>query len=171
MDKEKNKIKDAGQGISTDTSSKAEVKINPNAFIRNIAVAGNKTGISAHMPVSEDADVQQEKENPVDSESKIQNSPKNVEETKTKESAKRKKGQATSIDYENVFLARNELSNRQGLYIDKENYEVLQTLVRSIRSERLSVSGLVDNIVKHHIELYGDEINRIFEENIRKPVK
>jgi hypothetical protein len=47
----------------------------------------------------------------------------------------------------------------------------LQTLVRSIRSERLSVSGLVDNIVRHHIELYGDEINRIYDENNRKPVR
>ncbi|MFG5856603.1 DUF3408 domain-containing protein [Dysgonomonas sp. Shenzhen-Wh21] len=69
------------------------------------------------------------------------------------------------------FPNRNELKNRQGLYIDKENYEVLQTLVRSIRTERLSVSGLVDNIINHHIELYGDEINRIYEENIKKPIK
>lgn len=73
--------------------------------------------------------------------------------------------------YQQQFLSKNELSNRQGLYIDKDNYEVLQTLVRSIRSERLSVSGLVDNIIKHHIELYGDDINRIFEENFRKPIK
>jgi hypothetical protein len=82
--------------------------------------------------------------------------------------AKRKRGQ---VDYERLFLSRNELRNRQGLYIDRENYEILQTLVRSILGERLSVSGLVDNIVSHHIEIYGDEINRIYDENSRKPVK
>ncbi|KAA6313243.1 hypothetical protein EZS27_035954, partial [termite gut metagenome] len=43
--------------------------------------------------------------------------------------------------------------------------------VRSVRSQRLSVSGLVDNIVRHHIERYEDEINRIYEENIRNPIK
>ncbi|NDV93409.1 DUF3408 domain-containing protein [Dysgonomonas sp. 521] len=166
MDKEKNKSKNDGQDISTDASSKAGVKINPGAFIRNIAIAGNNTRSSAYLPISDEANnMVPENDNPIHAESE------NTGEPKTKEQPKRRKGQATAIDYENIFLARNELSNRQGLYIDKENYEVLQTLVRAIRSERLSVSGLVDNIIKHHIELYGDEINRIFEENIRKPIK
>jgi hypothetical protein len=86
----------------------------------------------------------------------------------TERPAKRKRNQAA--DYAELFLNRNELRNRQGLYISRENYEVLQVLVRSIRNERLSVSGLVDNIVRHHIEVYGDEINRIYENNTRKPV-
>jgi len=76
---------------------------------------------------------------------------------------KRKRNQVP--DYESLFLSRDEFRDRQGLYISRENYEVLQTLVRSIRMERLSVSGLVDNIVSHHIEVYGDEINRIYDEN------
>ncbi|KAA6304961.1 hypothetical protein EZS27_043389, partial [termite gut metagenome] len=29
----------------------------------------------------------------------------------------------------------------------------------------------VDNIVGHHIERYEEDINRIYEENIRKPIK
>jgi hypothetical protein len=87
----------------------------------------------------------------------------------TERPAKRKRNQAA--DYTELFLTRNELHNRQGLYISRENYEVLQVLVRSIRNERLSVSGLVDNIVHHHIELYSDEINRVYENNTRKPVQ
>lgn len=170
MDKEKNKSKNKRQDISTDVSSKAEVKINSNAFIRNIAVAGNNTGLSAYQPASIQAGMKQEAGNVTGLENK-DSAPEISEEPKIKESGKRRKGQVNAIDYEAAFLARNELSNRQGLYIDKENYEVLQTLIRSIRSERLSVSGLVDNIIRHHIELYGDEINRIFEENIRKPIK
>jgi hypothetical protein len=92
-----------------------------------------------------------------------------VAEDKPKEQVKRKRQQAA--DYENLFLVRNEIRTRQGLYIGRDNYETLQTLVRAIRSERLSVSGLVDNIVRHHIETYEDEINRIYEENVRKPIK
>jgi hypothetical protein len=63
----------------------------------------------------------------------------------TERPAKRKRNQAA--DYAELFLNRNELRNRQGLYISRKNYEVLQVLVRSIRNERLSVSGLVDNIL------------------------
>jgi hypothetical protein len=87
----------------------------------------------------------------------------------TERPTKRKRNQAA--DYTELFLTRNELRNRQGLYISRENYEVLQVLVRSIRNERLSVSGLVDNIVRHHIELYEDEINRVYENNTRKPIQ
>ena len=76
--------------------------------------------------------------------------------------AKRKRGQ--TVDYETLFLYRNELRERQGLYISRENYETLQLPVRAIPGEQLSVCSLVDNIVSHHIEMYGDDINRIYDE-------
>lgn len=134
----------------------AKVKINTNAFIRQVSLAGSNTD----MQQSTDASVQTEVENDL-----------SEEKSKESQSPRKKKSQTIPHDYESTFLNRNELRNRQGLYIDKENYEILQTLVRSIRTERLSVSGLVDNIINHHIELYGDEINRIYEENIKKPIK
>lgn len=129
----------------------AKVKINTSAFIHQISVAGS----NSNMQQTPDTPMQTEDE----------------EETKGSQLSRKKKSQISSFDYELTFLNRNELRNRQGLYIDKMNYEVLQTLVRSIRTERLSVSGLVDNIISHHIELYGDDINRIYEENIKKPIK
>lgn len=141
-------------------SKNAETKIDTSAFIRQVSVAGsNEEKPKPIQPVSQ----------PETSSNNSINEPEDTIEEKTRESPKKKRGQ--SIDYEPVFLVRNELRNRQGLYIDKDNYEVLQTLVRSIRSERLSVSGLVDNIIRHHIELYEDDINRIYEENIKRPIK
>ena len=138
------------------TDTDAKVKINTNAFIRQVSVAGS----NANTQQANDAPMQAEEVNEL-----------SEERSKESQLPKKKKGPNLSFDYESTFLNRNELKNRQGLYIDKENYEVLQTLVRSIRTERLSVSGLVDNIINHHIELYGDEINRIYEENIKKPIK
>jgi Protein of unknown function (DUF3408). len=140
------------------TSKKSSVKIDTGAFIRQVAVAGSNEDMP--KPIQ------------TDNQPKIidnSNEPEDTTEEKPRESPKKKRGQP--IDYEAVFLLRNELRNRQGLYIDKDNYEVLQTLVRSIRNERLSVSGLVDNIIRHHIELYEDDINRIYEENIKRPIK
>jgi hypothetical protein len=137
---------------SRKAGSNANLPIDTDDFIRQVSFAGS----SENMPKSVQTDVQAEMQN---------DTPEPTEEKPTK----RKRGQA--IDYESLFLSRNELRNRQGLYISKENYEILQTLVRAIRNERLSVSGLVDNIISHHIELYGDEINRIYDENCRKPIK
>lgn len=135
---------------STDTE--IEKKINTSAFMRQIAVAG----INEEKPTSVHTDKQADEQS--------------IEfETKARESAKKKKQSVT--DYESVFLIRNELQNRQGLYIDKDNYDTLQSLVNVIRRKsKLSVSGLVDNIIRHHIDLYEEDINRIFDENIRKPI-
>jgi hypothetical protein len=142
--------------IESNTNRKAggnvNLPIDTDDFIRQVSFAGS----SENMPESVQADIQAEMQNDM---------PEPTEEKTTK----RKRGQA--IDYESLFLSRNELRDRQGLYISRENYEILQTLVRAIRNERLSVSGLVDNIISHHIELYGEDINRIYDENSRKPIK
>ncbi|MDR0507153.1 MAG: DUF3408 domain-containing protein [Dysgonamonadaceae bacterium] len=132
--------------------SNANLPIDTDEFIRQVSF----TGSNENMPKSVQTDVQAEMQN-------------NTSEPTEEKPTKRKRGQA--IDYESLFLARNELRDRQGLYISRENYEILQTLVRVIRNERLSVSGLVDNIINQHIELYGEDINRIYDENSRKPIK
>jgi hypothetical protein len=134
------------------TGSNSNLPIDTDDFIRQVSFAGS----SENMHKSVQTDIQAEMQN---------ETPEPTEEKPTK----RKRSQA--IDYESLFLSRNELRNRQGLYISKENYEILQTLVRAIRNERLSVSGLVDNIISHHIEMYGEDINRIYDENSRKPIK
>jgi len=133
-------------------SGNADMPFDTSDFIRQVSLAGSKEDVSKSIQADNQTEL------PVD-----------IPETTEEKPVKRKKTQ--SVDYENLFLSRNELRDRQGLYIGRDNYETLQTLIRAIRSERLSVSGLVDNIVSHHIELYGDEINRIYDENSRKPIK
>ena len=140
-------------------SSDAKMPFDADAFIQEVSGASSKEDTPA--PVQEDSQTDSQADKPVDLVE-----PEPIEEKPNK----RKRSQAVAVDYESLFLSRNELRTRQGLYISRDHYKTLQTLVRAISNERLSVSGLVDNIVKHHIELYGDDINRIFDENIRKPI-
>ena len=129
----------------------ADMPFDANEFIRQVSGIGSKEDLPKPMPTNHQADMPLEAPEPTE-----------------EKPAKRKRIQ--SADYESLFLTRNELRHRQGLYIGRENYETLQTLVMAIRNERLSVSGLVDNIVSRHIELNGEEINRIYDENSRKPI-
>jgi len=133
-------------------NSGATMPFDTNDFIRQISVAGSREDMSKSTQTDNQPEM------PIDTSELAEEKPTKKKRTQT-------------ANYEGLFLSRNELRDRQGLYIGRDNYEVLQTLVRSIRGERLSVSGLADNIVSHHIELYGDEINRIYEENSRKPIK
>ena len=140
-------------------SSDAGMPFDADAFIQQ--VSGTSSWEDTPAPLQTESQTDSQADKPVDS----------VEpEPPEEKPSKRKRSQAVAVDYETFFLSRNELRERQGLYISRDHYKTLQTLVRAISNERLSVSGLVDNIIKHHIELYGDDINRIFDENIRKPI-
>ena len=151
MKTDKNTNKKAG--------SDAGMPFDADAFIQQVSGTGSWEDTPASVQTNNQADSRAE--TPVDLVE-----PEPIEEKPNK----RKRSQVVAVDYETLFLSRNELRTRQGLYISRDHYKTLQTLVRAISNERLSVSGLVDNIVKHHIELYGDDINRIFDENIRKPI-
>jgi hypothetical protein len=159
MKEEKNTEKKAG--------GNADMPFDAGDFIRQVSMAGSND--DTHKSSQANMQVETSKETPKSIEAENPLKTPDAPEPPEEKPAKRKRTQ--SMDYESLFLLRNELRDRQGLYISRENYEILQTLVRAIRNERLSVSGLVDNIISHHIELYGDEINRIYDENSRKPVR
>jgi hypothetical protein len=148
----------------------ADMPFDTDDFIRSVAVAGSNDDTPKSAPANSQTEASEETSQSIEAERQAEiGMPVGTPEPPEEKPVKRKRTQA--VDYESLFLLRNELRNRQGLYISRENYEILQTLVRAIRNERLSVSGLVDNIISHHIELYGDEINRIYDENNRKPVQ
>jgi hypothetical protein len=147
--------------------SNADMPFDAGDFIRQVSVAGSNDDTPKPLQTERQAETIEEKPISIEAENLLETS--DAPEPPEEKPVRRKRIQA--VDYESLFLLRNELRNRQGLYISRENYEILQTLVRAIRNERLSVSGLVDNIISRHIELYGDEINRIYDENSRKPVR
>ncbi|MDR1055601.1 MAG: DUF3408 domain-containing protein [Prevotellaceae bacterium] len=152
------------KSIDKKTGGNADMPFDTNEFIRQVSMTGSNddTYKSAQRGSGEETPESMQAENQTEMSVDM---PEPTEE----KPVKRKRTQP--VDYGSLFLLRNELRDRQGLYISRENYEILQTLVRVIRNERLSVSGLVDNIIHHHIELYGEEMNRIYDENSRKPIQ
>jgi len=156
MKEEKNTGRKAG--------GNADMPFDTDDFIQSVSLAGSNGDVHKSMQTDMQAGTSEETSEYTQTELNEE-----IPEPTEDKPVKRKRTQ--SVDYASLFLLRNELRDRQGLYISRENYEILQTLVRAIRNERLSVSGLVDNIISHHIELYGDEINRIYDENSRKPVR
>lgn len=82
----------------------------------------------------------------------------------------RKKRSSINLDYSDTFLARYELASRQGLHLEKETIATIKRIIYSIGDERLTVSGFVENVLKHHFETYKDEVNRLYEEKSQKPI-
>lgn len=85
---------------------------------------------------------------------------------KPREPAKRKRG--NSVDYETVFLQRNELKARQSVYISKEIHEKVSKIVSVIGGKELSVGGYIDNVLSQHFETYMNEIGELYEKKYAK---
>lgn len=141
------------------TDKKQNAGIDTSAFIRQVSVAGTKDNILPTVqPVSNEYEQTEEPE--------AVTSPNEID----KQSVRRKKNQ-NNIDYPAVFLCRYELKSRQGIYIEKETNETIKRIVHNIGSERLTVSGFIENVLKHHFELYKEEINNLYESKFSKPIK
>lgn len=83
----------------------------------------------------------------------------------------RKKRNGTALNYVDTFLCRYELSSRQGLHLEKETIATIKRIIHSIGNERLTVSGFVENVLRHHFESYKEEVNRLYDERLRKPIE
>ena len=87
-------------------------------------------------------------------------------EEKPKEPAKQKR--SNSVDYESVFLQRDELKARQSVYISKEIHEKVSKIVSVLGGKDLSVGGYIDNVLSQHFETYMDEINVLYDKKYTK---
>jgi hypothetical protein len=141
------------------TDKKQNAGIDTSAFIRQVSIAGTTN----NMPLTTQ---------PVPDEDEKINEPEIVQSPNEtdKQTIRRKKNQ-NNIDYPTIFLSRYELRTRQGIYIEKETNETIKRIVHNIGSERLTVSGFIENVLKHHFELYKDEINNLYESKFSKPIK
>ena len=83
----------------------------------------------------------------------------------------RKKRSSINLDYSDTFLSRYELASRQGLHLEKGTIATIKRIIYSIGDERLTVSGFVENVLKHHFEFYKEEVNRLHEEKLQKPIQ
>lgn len=88
------------------------------------------------------------------------------QEERPKETAKRKR--SNTVDYETIFLQRNELKARQSVYISKEIHEKVSRIVNVLGGKDLSVGGYIDNVLSQHFETYMDEINALYDKKYEK---
>lgn len=90
----------------------------------------------------------------------------NIEEVvKPKENSGKRNKRSSTDDYEATFLCRNEIRLRQGAYISRSVYQTIMRIVKQIAGDDVSVGGYIDNVLKHHLEKYKDEINTLYKQD------
>lgn len=79
--------------------------------------------------------------------------------------SKRNKRNSNTEDYEEFFLCRNEIRQRQGVYISQSVHQTIMQIVKQIAGNDVSVGGYIDNVLKHHLGKYKDEINSLYKQD------
>ena len=91
-------------------------------------------------------------------------SPENPSAVVSSESERRK---VTLPDYETTFLKSIRIKNRVNVCVSEDTRQRLNEITRVIGHSRLSASGLIENILCNHFELFRDEISELYRNNTK----
>lgn len=97
-----------------------------------------------------------------ESEKAVPDEEQEVEITIISEEKMKKKEQ--SFDYRKTFLTAPKLEDRKPVFVSREIRDSLDKIARRLGDRKMSVSGFLENMAKHHLEEYKDEVNRLYKE-------
>ena len=66
-------------------------------------------------------------------------------------------------EYRSVYLPVPKIENRMPVFISSRLRDELDKIARRLGDKRLSASGIVENLVKHHLIVYGDELKEWYK--------
>ena len=67
-------------------------------------------------------------------------------------------------DFEQTYMTRHDIHVRSALYVSIDTKRKVLDVVKKIGSEYMTATSYVENIVRQHLELYKDDINRIYKQ-------
>lgn len=60
-------------------------------------------------------------------------------------------------EYRNTFMRPYKIEDRKPVFISRKLRDTLDRFACKIGENRMSLSGLLENIVRHHVELYAED--------------
>ena len=108
-------------------------------------------------------------EQPPDSEPIEQNEEVSVTTDTPKPAERTKRKTVPKGDYESLFMEAKEFKERRAVYISREKHQEISYILKTIDSGDVSVGAYVENIINHHLEMYRDEIDTLYDIKCKKP--
>ena len=69
-----------------------------------------------------------------------------------------KQRRASLEEYKETFLPVPSIEDRKPVFLSRNTRDALDRIVRMFGERKMSVSGLVENIVRQHLATYGEDI-------------
>jgi len=87
---------------------------------------------------------------------------------KAESELKQRKKKNTQEDYVDTYLKRKNLKNRKYAFIREEYHQKISRLIHLLGVDGLSVGGYVDNVLEQHFKAFGEEIERLYKNELEK---
>lgn len=71
-----------------------------------------------------------------------------------------KQRKASLDEYREQFLRTPKITDRQPVFISRAIRDRIDDIVRRLGERRMSVSGFLENLANHHLELYAEEVGQ-----------
>jgi len=65
---------------------------------------------------------------------------------------------ASLDEYREEFLTIPKITDRQPVFISRSTRDKIDSVVRRLGERRMSVSGFLENLARHHLDLYADDL-------------
>jgi hypothetical protein len=77
---------------------------------------------------------------------------------------RKKQRQSKGREYETLFVKESPVIARTGkmVYVRREFHDSIKALCGVLGDEGITLSGYIDNVLAHHIETYGGDMNRLY---------
>ena len=61
-------------------------------------------------------------------------------------------------EYRKTFLSVPKIEDRKPVFVSREVRDMLDEIVRRLGKRKMSVSGFIENLARHHLECYGEDV-------------
>ena len=122
---------------------------------------GNKPSMETQKPEPQPADTQKqpEKASEVVQEKTVETVQEQTDETpQVVRRISGKQRRASLEEYKEAFLTVPTIEDRKPVFLSRRTRDALDRIVRMFGERRMSVSGLVENIARQHLDAYGEDI-------------
>ena len=107
------------------------------------------------------ADMQEQASGAVQQEMAMVNEPMPEQTDETPQVVRRisgKQRRASLEEYKETFLPVPSIEDRKHVFLSRSTRDALDRIVRMFGGRKMSVSGLVENIARQHLAVYGEDI-------------
>ena len=67
---------------------------------------------------------------------------------------------ASLDEYREMFMTVPRIIDRQPVFISREIRDRIDSVVRRLGERKMSVSGFLENLARHHLDLYADDLEQ-----------